>query len=167
VVTRRRRVQNSWARKRWCDHPVLGLAALSSIASHLADVIKTGGHKVSALEIERVLLEHPFVAEVAVLGIPDDKWGQAVGAIIRVKTGAPTTAVDDVTTFCGDATVFSAEKRPRKLLFVDAIPKNAMGAHRVTAWFIVDPLRYSIAFSLSCLAAGKVNKKQLVPMFAS
>ena len=85
--------------------------------------------QVSALETERVLLEEASVAEAVVLGIPDDKWGQSVAAIIRLRAGHNTPqAQDAIRALCNDPAVFSAEKRARRVLFMDDIPKNAMGA---------------------------------------
>ena len=51
------------------------------------DILKSGGFKLSALDIERELLEHPDIIEVAVCGIQDDTWGERVGAVMRLKEG--------------------------------------------------------------------------------
>ena len=89
------------------------------------DIIKTGGHKLSALEIERELLEHPDIAEVAVLGVPDDVWGERVAAICRMKPDREDVTVEGLRIFCSDK--ISKEKVPSRLLIVQDIPKNAMG----------------------------------------
>ncbi|KAJ1339655.1 acyl-CoA synthetase family member 3, mitochondrial [Batrachochytrium salamandrivorans] len=52
------------------------------------DIIKTGGFKVSALDIERELYDHPDIEEVAVVGVPDPEWGERVGAIVVQKNKA-------------------------------------------------------------------------------
>ena len=52
------------------------------------DILKTGGHKVSALEIEEVLLQHPAIAECAVVGVADEEWGQRVAAAVVLRAGA-------------------------------------------------------------------------------
>lgn len=89
------------------------------------DIIKMGGHKLSALEIERELLEHPDIAEVAVLGMPDDVWGERVAAICRMKPNREVVTVDGLRRFCSDK--MSKEKIPSRLMIVSDIPKNAMG----------------------------------------
>jgi len=90
-----------------------------------ADIIKTGGHKVSALEIERELLEHPDIAEVTVLGIPDETWGERVAAICRMKTDRKDLTLGELRDFCGNK--LSKEKIPTRLRITSDIPKNAMG----------------------------------------
>lgn len=89
------------------------------------DIIKVGGHKVSALEIERVLLEHPQIQEVAILGLPDETWGDRVAMIARLKGESETITVDDLREWC--ETRMSKYKVPSRLLLVEDIPKNAMG----------------------------------------
>lgn len=85
------------------------------------DLIKCGGFRVGAGEIEAVLLEHPDVDECAVVGVPDDDLGQRIVAYV---VGSSTTAqklIDHV------ATQLNAHKRPREVRFVDTLPRNAMG----------------------------------------
>jgi malonyl-CoA/methylmalonyl-CoA synthetase len=89
------------------------------------DIIKSGGHKLSALEIEREILEHPDVAEVAVLGIPDEIWGERVAMVCRLKSGREALTLESLREWCGDR--LSKEKVPSRLLLVEEIPKNAMG----------------------------------------
>jgi len=88
------------------------------------DIIKSGGYKLSALEIEASLLDHPAIAECAVVGIPDDTWGETVAAAVVLK-GAKTLELDDLRAWCEDR--ISHYKIPRKLLCVDQLPRNAMG----------------------------------------
>ena len=85
------------------------------------DLIKTGGYRVGAGEIEGVLLEHPAVHEVAVVGVPDDDLGQ------RIVAYAVAPGVDEVTLIEHVAQQLSRHKRPREVRFVDALPRNAMG----------------------------------------
>lgn len=89
------------------------------------DIIKTGGHKLSALEIERVLLEHPDIAEVVILGLPDEIWGERVAMICRMKSKDETLTLDSLRQWCADR--LSKYKVPSCLLVVGDIPKNAMG----------------------------------------
>ena len=88
------------------------------------DIIKSGGYKLSALEIENKLLDHPAIAEVAVLGIEDRTWGEAVAAVVVLKSGGELTlaALKD---WCDGK--LSAYKIPKKLVLQDALPRNAMG----------------------------------------
>ena len=88
------------------------------------DIIKSGGYKLSALEIENKLLDHPAIAEVAVLGIEDRTWGEAVAVVVVLKSGGELTlaALKD---WCDGK--LSAYKIPKKLLLQDSLPRNAMG----------------------------------------
>ncbi len=102
------------------------------------DILKVGGYKLSALEIERDVLEHPVIAELAIMGVPDETWGERVGMICRIKTGSEELTIESLRNWCGDR--MSRHKIPSRILLVDEIPKNAM---------------------------GKVNKKTLVKLFES
>lgn len=88
------------------------------------DIIKSGGYKLSALEIEGVLLTHDAIAEVAVLGIEDDTWGEAVTAFIGLKPGAKLD-FQELKTWCDGK--MSSYKIPKKIKILDALPRNAMG----------------------------------------
>ncbi|KAL3804410.1 hypothetical protein HJC23_011338 [Cyclotella cryptica] len=89
------------------------------------DIIKNGGHKLSALEIERDLLEHPFIAECAVLGVPDETWGERVGMVCRMKNGEKALDLDQLR--CWAEHRMARYKVPSRIVVVDEIPKNAMG----------------------------------------
>jgi fatty acid CoA ligase FadD36 len=84
------------------------------------DLIKTGGFRVGAGEIEAALLGHPGVAEVAVIGAPDDDLGQRIVAFV-VGDAEPQALIDFV------AQQLSAHKRPREVRLVESLPRNAMG----------------------------------------
>ena len=88
------------------------------------DIIKTGGYKLSALEIEGVLLTHDDIAEVAVIGVADDTWGEAVTAFIAVKAGT-TLEYEALKEWCDGK--MSSYKIPKSLVLIDALPRNAMG----------------------------------------
>ncbi|WP_327411615.1 AMP-binding protein [Streptomyces sp. NBC_01233] len=85
------------------------------------DMIKSGGYRIGAGEIENALLDHPHVSEAAVVGVPDADLGQRIVAFVvaRQVTGA------ELTDFV--AAHLSVHKRPREVRFVTAIPRNAMG----------------------------------------
>jgi malonyl-CoA/methylmalonyl-CoA synthetase len=88
------------------------------------DLIKTGGHRVGAGEVEDALLEHPAVAEAAVSGAPDDRLGQRIVAWVVLRpdgAATPQELADHV------AAVLAPHKRPRDVRFVTALPRNEMG----------------------------------------
>jgi malonyl-CoA/methylmalonyl-CoA synthetase len=87
------------------------------------DIIKSGGYKIGAGEIENVLLEHPAVAEVAVTGEPDDDLGERIVAWV-VPAGAPPEAAELVDHV---ARLLTPHKRPRQVRFVESLPRNDMG----------------------------------------
>ena len=96
-----------------------GLRVLGRLAT---DLIKTGGYKVGAGEVEDALLTYPGVAEAAVIGTPDDDLGERITAF--VVTDSPIAAE----TLIGHvATLLAPHKRPRDVHFVKALPRNAMG----------------------------------------
>lgn len=88
------------------------------------DLIKTGGYRVGAGEIEAALLEHPAVAEAAVLGIPDDDLGERIAAWIVLADGAE---VDDDALVQHVADHLAPHKRPRVITRVESLPRNALG----------------------------------------
>ena len=88
------------------------------------DIIKTGGFKVSALEIEEVLRAHPAVAECAVVGVTDPEWGERVAAAVELHPGT-ALALDELQQWA--KTRLAPYKVPRALQPVDALPRNAMG----------------------------------------
>jgi fatty acid CoA ligase FadD36 len=90
------------------------------------DLIKSGGYRIGAGEVEAALLAHPSVAEVAVVGVPDSDLGQRVVAFVVTSETSPGSSLGDrlIDYVAGD---LSRHKRPREVRFVDALPRNAMG----------------------------------------
>ena len=88
------------------------------------DIIKSGGYKLSALEIEAVLLDHPDVAECAVVGLADGTWGEVVAAAV-VPRGA--AVLDTATLGAWAKERMSPYKTPRRWLVVGKLPRNALG----------------------------------------
>ncbi|MDH3700133.1 MAG: AMP-binding protein [Alphaproteobacteria bacterium] len=93
------------------------------------DVIISGGTNIYPREVEEVLLRHPGVAEVSVIGRPDAEWGETVVAYVVARGDAP--APEDLDGICLDA--IARFKRPRDYRFVDALPKNNYGKVLKTA----------------------------------
>ena len=94
-----------------------------TISDRKKDVIITGGENVSSIEVEDVLASHPHVREVAVVGTPDEKWGEAVTALI-VTDGTELTA-EEVIAHC--RAHLAGYKCPKRVEFRDALPRTATG----------------------------------------
>ena len=88
------------------------------------DMIISGGLNVYPNEVEQVLYMHPAVREAAVIGVPDQVWGETIKACVVVKDGKHATE-DEIVTFCKER--LSGYKKPRSVDFLDDLPKNAMG----------------------------------------
>ncbi|HKV79511.1 MAG TPA: acyl-CoA synthetase [Candidatus Sulfotelmatobacter sp.] len=88
------------------------------------DILKTGGHKVSALEIEEALRAHPAIAECAVVGVPDPEWGERVSAAVVLNDGA-TLDLSSLRAWARKS--LATHKLPSLLLVLDKLPRNAMG----------------------------------------
>lgn len=88
------------------------------------DLIITGGLNVYPPEVELVLSELPTIAASAVIGCPDDEWGEQIAAVIVLKAGESLTEAD-VIAYC--RTKLASYKIPRRVMFVDALPRNALG----------------------------------------
>ena len=88
------------------------------------DIIKSGGYKISALEIEEALGEHPLVEECAVVGVPDSRWGERVGAALVVREGS-SIELDGLRDWASDK--LAPYKLPTRLLFFTSLPRNSMG----------------------------------------
>ena len=86
-------------------------------------MIRTGGEAVAPAEVEAVLRDHPGVADVAVLGLPDPAWGEVVCAAVVVAPGETAPDLADLRTFC--AARLAPYKHPRRLEVVDEIPRTA------------------------------------------
>ena len=103
------------------DAAVIGPDGMHRIVGRESvDMIKSGGYRVGAGEIETVMLGHPGVVEVAVVGLPDEDLGQRIVAFV-VGDAEPGDLIDHV------AQQLSVHKRPREVRLVDSLPRNAMG----------------------------------------
>ena len=88
------------------------------------DILKTGGHKVSALEIEEALRQHPAIAECSVVGTADTEWGERVAAAVVLNDGY---ALDLQSLRTWARGLLAPYKLPSRLLLIDTLPRNAMG----------------------------------------
>ena len=86
------------------------------------DIIKSGGYKISALEIEEVLRQYPGIADCSVVGLPNDEWGELVAAAIVTKS-----AIDEKALSTWMREQMPAYKTPRKYVVIQDLPRNAMG----------------------------------------
>lgn len=93
------------------------------VTGRVDDMIVTGGENVSPVEIESCLSLHPAVLEVAVAGLPDERWGKIVAAFI--KRGAPVEP-DELDRYC-QISGLANFKRPRRFIFVEEVPKSPVG----------------------------------------
>jgi acyl-CoA synthetase (AMP-forming)/AMP-acid ligase II len=94
------------------------------IQDRVKDMIVSGGENVYPREVEDVLFQHPAVADVAVIGVPDEKWGEAVKAIVVLKEGA-TADAEALLAHCKGQ--LGGYKRPRSVEFIEALPRNPSG----------------------------------------
>jgi acyl-CoA synthetase (AMP-forming)/AMP-acid ligase II len=88
------------------------------------DMIITGGENVYPREIEEVLVRHPAVREVAVIGVPDPKWGEGIKAVVSLVPGEAVTE-EQLISFCRAS--IASYKKPKSVDFVDDLPKNNYG----------------------------------------
>jgi len=98
--------------------------AIRILGRRSTDLIKTGGYRVGAGEIEACLLEHPWVREAAVVGVPDDDLGQRIVAFVVLRPGEKEDGAA-LSTFVAER--LSPHKRPRDIHFLSDLPRNAMG----------------------------------------
>ena len=95
-----------------------------TISDRIKDMIITGGENVYPAEVESALMRHPAIAEVAVIGEPDEQWGEGVVAVAALKAGQSLT-IEELREFAGES--LARYKLPRRLEFVAALPRNATG----------------------------------------
>lgn len=94
------------------------------IHDRVKDMIVSGGENVYPAEVENAIFGHPGVADVAVIGVPDDKWGEAVKAIVVRKDGEEATA-EDIIAWSKER--IAGYKAPKSVDFVEALPRNPSG----------------------------------------
>jgi acyl-CoA synthetase (AMP-forming)/AMP-acid ligase II len=94
------------------------------IYDRVKDMIVSGGENIYPAEVESALFGHPDVADVAVIGVPDERWGEAVKAVVVKKSGAGVTA-GELLTWARDR--IAGYKLPKSVDFIDALPRNPTG----------------------------------------
>lgn len=94
------------------------------ICDRRIDMVISGGVNIYPAEIEAVLTAHPAIADVAVIGVPDEQWGESVKAVVELRPGASVTP-EALIAFCGEH--LADYKRPRSVDFVAALPRNPAG----------------------------------------
>jgi acyl-CoA synthetase (AMP-forming)/AMP-acid ligase II len=92
------------------------------VEDRLKDMIISGGENIYSIEVERVLSEHPAVADVAVIGVPDEKWGEAVKAVVTLESEATE---QELTAWCSER--LAGYKCPKTVDITDALPRNPTG----------------------------------------
>ena len=114
--------QDGWFRTgdlAFCDHD-----GFYHVVGRSKDMIISGGENIYPAEIENILAECPWIAEVAVFGLPDEKWGElAVAAVVKTQ-GSIATAADVMALLSGKLARF---KQPRRVVFCESLPKTALG----------------------------------------
>ena len=94
------------------------------LAGRATDMIIRAGENISPEEVENALLTHPKIEECAVIGVPDEEWGEEPRALVILKKGETATA-EEIMEHC--RAELASFKRPRSVIFVDSLPRNPMG----------------------------------------
>jgi fatty-acyl-CoA synthase len=102
----------------------LDVEGFLSLIDRKKDMVISGGENVYSAEVEDVLFAHPKVAEAAVIGLPDPKWGESVFAVVVARPGTHLTP-EELTEHC--RTRLAKYKAPKGFAFIDALPRNAAG----------------------------------------
>ena len=113
-------IRNGWFHSG--DAAVVHSDGFVEIRDRFKDVIISGGENISSVEVEGCLLHHPAVQEVAVVGMPHEKWGESPHAFVILRRGGKTT--EEELKLCGSLAHF---KTPQWVTFVDELPKTATG----------------------------------------
>ncbi len=94
------------------------------LSGRSSDIIIRAGENISPEELENVIREHPGVEDVAVIGVPDETWGEEPRAVVIPKKGAKVTE-EDIMEWCRER--LASFKRPRTVVFVKDLPRNPLG----------------------------------------
>jgi acyl-CoA synthetase (AMP-forming)/AMP-acid ligase II len=116
------------------DLAVIDREGYVTIVDRKKDMILTGGENVYSTEVENVLYMHPKVLEAAVIGIPDEHWGEAVKACVVLRDGVEATE-EEIVQFCKEH--LSSYKTPKSIDFLDALPRTGSG--KITKKVLKEP----------------------------
>jgi acyl-CoA synthetase (AMP-forming)/AMP-acid ligase II len=89
-----------------------------------SSIINTGGEKVYAEEVEEILLQHPGIEDLGVTGVPDERWGEAVTALIKPAEAADLLP-EEIIAYCRDK--MAGYKKPKHVFFVTELPRTVTG----------------------------------------
>jgi fatty-acyl-CoA synthase len=124
------------------------------ITGRLKDAIIRGGENIYPREVEEVLCTHPSVVQASVIGMPDDKWGEVVVAVIRFKPGAPT-APEELHTWCRAR--LAAYKTPAQWFYVQDFPLTSSG--KIQKFALRDMIRNGRLFAESFVKPARTAQK--------
>jgi non-ribosomal peptide synthetase component E (peptide arylation enzyme) len=108
------------------DLGTVGSDGYARVTGRLKDVVIRNGENISAQEVEQLLLTHPAVVDVAVIGLPDARTGERACAVLQLTDGAAPPTVDDLRAHCRAAGL-ATHKHPEQVEVVELIPRNGMG----------------------------------------
>lgn len=120
-ATRKTFTEDGWFKTG--DIAVFEAGSYRILGRNSVDIIKSGGYKISALEIEEVLRSHPAIKECGVVGLPDDEWGEIIGASLILK--GETIDLEALRTWLKER--LPRYQLPRKYIFQEDLPRNVMG----------------------------------------
>jgi fatty-acyl-CoA synthase len=112
------------------DVGTLDAAGFIKLTDRAKDVIKSGGEWISSMELENLLMAHPSVAEAAVIGVPDEKWGERPLAAVVLRPDAGPVSPDELRTFLGER--IPRWQLPERWCFIGEVPKTSVGKFKKT-----------------------------------
>ena len=95
------------------------------LAGRAKDIIKRGGEMISPEELENIILSHPKVEDIAIIGVPDQEWGERVRAVVVPFDEGDKPSLDEIAELVRSRT--ASFKKPESVVFVDELPRNPMG----------------------------------------
>ena len=112
------------------DVGTLDEAGFIRLTDRAKDVIKSGGEWISSMELENILMAHPSVAEAAVVGVPDERWGERPLAAVVLRSDAPPATPDELRAFLGER--IPRWQLPERWAYIDEVPKTSVGKFKKT-----------------------------------
>jgi fatty-acyl-CoA synthase len=120
--------QNGWMKTG--DVASIDAKGYVRIGDRIKDVIKTGGEWISSIELENIIGQHPAVSEVAIVGLPDEKWGERPHAMIVLKKDTPPLLAGEIKHFFNpfiESKQITKWSLPDRIVFVEVLPKTSVG----------------------------------------